>query len=79
MERKGNSKINSYKFSQIFGYKGANEKLQEDDVITCLKFDNEGKFIALGDKAGRVIVFEQSKTNEKNQHSFEYFTEFQSH
>lgn len=47
----------NYKFSQIFGYKGTSQKTQEEDIVTALKFDPTGKYIAVGDKAGRVIVF----------------------
>jgi serine/threonine-protein phosphatase 2A regulatory subunit B len=79
MERKGIQKQNSYKFSQIFGYKNTTDKLQKEDVITCLKFDNEGKMIAVGDRAGRVIVFDRSKSDQKGTGPFEYFTEFQAH
>jgi serine/threonine-protein phosphatase 2A regulatory subunit B len=63
MEKNSNAKTSGYKFSQIFGYKGPNETVQEEDIITCLKFDNEGKFIALGDKAGRVIIFENTNSS----------------
>lgn len=70
MERKPPQKQNSYKFSQIFGYKGIGDKLQDEDVITCLKFDNEGKMIALGDRAGRVIIFDRSKGEQKGNGSF---------
>ena len=51
------SKGSQYKYSQIFGYKGPNEKILQDDIITSVKFDSEGKMIALGDKAGRIIIF----------------------
>jgi serine/threonine-protein phosphatase 2A regulatory subunit B len=61
MERKPSQKQNSYKFSQIFGYKGTVDKVLEEDVITCLKFDKEGKTIAVGDRAGRVIIFDCPK------------------
>lgn len=51
------SKSSSYKYAQIFGYKGPNERVQEEDIITSLKFDHSGKYLALGDRAGRVILF----------------------
>jgi serine/threonine-protein phosphatase 2A regulatory subunit B len=57
MERSSKNSTGNYKFSQIFGYKGANEVVQEEDIISALKFDKEGRFIALGDRAGRIIVF----------------------
>lgn len=39
MERNIKNTTSNYKFSQIFGYKGANEPVQEEDIITALKFD----------------------------------------
>jgi len=29
-----------------------------DDIFTAIDFDASGRFIALGDKAGRITVFE---------------------
>lgn len=46
-----------YKFNQIFGYKGPNEKIMEEDIISVVKFDSSGKFLSLGDRAGRIIIF----------------------
>jgi serine/threonine-protein phosphatase 2A regulatory subunit B len=63
MERNSKNSTTSYKFSQIFGYKGANEPVQEEDIISALKFDKSGRYIALGDKAGRIIVFRNEATN----------------
>jgi len=39
-----------------------------------LKFDQEGRHIALGDKAGRVIVF-KSNAAKKKEERFSYYTE----
>jgi hypothetical protein len=41
----------------MFGYKGPGEKIQEEDIIAKLSFDQSGKFLALGDHAGRIIIF----------------------
>lgn len=57
MDKNGTSKGSSYKFTQLFGYKGPNEKILEEDIISAMKFDKSGKFLALGDKAGRIIIF----------------------
>lgn len=51
----------------------------EEDIISIIKFDNSGKFLSLGDKAGRIIVFEALENNKKKEQEYEYFTEFQSH
>lgn len=63
-----------YKCSQVFGYKGSNEKIHQEDIITKLKFSQDGKNLALGDKAGRVIVF-QSENSKKIDDKLNYLTE----
>jgi serine/threonine-protein phosphatase 2A regulatory subunit B len=78
MEKNTSSKGSSYKFAQLFGYKGPNEKIMEEDIISSIKFDKSGKFLALGDKAGRVIIFECPDSSKKKE-EYDYFTEFQSH
>ena len=78
MEKSTPSKATNYKFTQLFGYKGPNEKILEEDVINTLAFDPSGNFLAVGDKAGRVIVFE-AKESKKGATSYDYFSEFQSH
>lgn len=35
--------------------------MTESDELTALKFDKTGDYLALGDKAGRVIVFKHLK------------------
>lgn len=35
-----------------------------DDIFTALDFDSSGKYIALGDKAGRITVFESVELEE---------------
>lgn len=41
----------------MFGYKGPGEKIQEEDIISKISFDQTGKYLALGDHAGRIIIF----------------------
>jgi hypothetical protein len=36
------SKGANYKFNQMFGYKGVNEKINEEDIINVMKFDQTG-------------------------------------
>ena len=56
---------NSFQCRQVYGYKGK-EKVHEEDIISVMKFDEEGKHLAFGDKAGRVILFKvpEKKTTE---------------
>ena len=65
-------------FSQVFGDKSSMEKANEDDIISALKFDKTGKFLALGDRAGRLILFEENKIKGKNS-EYQYLSELQSH
>lgn len=78
MEKASSSKGANYKFGQLFGYKGPNEKIMEEDIISVMRFDNTGKKLALGDKAGRVIIFDCPESS-KRREDYEYFSEFQSH
>lgn len=71
---KEKSKGSEYKCSQVFGYKGNTDKIHEEDIISVLKFDLEGKHITVGDKAGRVILF-KSNTGKKKDEKFSYYTE----
>lgn len=73
MEISGKGSTSDYKFCQIFGYKGANEPVLEEDIITAIKFDKEGRFIALSDKAGRVIIFQSPENPDKTIYKLDYF------
>lgn len=64
------SKGANYKYSQIFGYKGPGERIVDEDIITKIKFDPTGNFVALGDKAGRIIVFNNQNSGKKKEESY---------
>ena len=78
IERIAPSKGQHYKQTQLFGYKGPGEKVLEEDIITALKYDSTGHHLALGDHAGRIIVFKERNSKNKEE-NLEYLTEFQSH
>lgn len=75
-----NNKL-EWKFTQVFGDKVTAEKVSDEDIINAMNFDSTGKYLALGDKAGRLIVFQRSisKKSKKNFSEFNYVTEIQSH
>ena len=75
-----NSKL-EWKFTQVFGDKVTAEKVSEEDIINAMNFDSTGKYLALGDRAGRLIIFQRSlsKKSKKNFSEFNYVTEIQSH
>jgi len=68
-----------WKFSQVFGDKTTSEQIQDEDIITSLEYDPTGKFISLGDRAGRLIIFDAAEGNKKGQVEYQYLTELQSH
>lgn len=67
----------SWKFSQCFGDKGNAEDISEADLISTVEFDSTGRYLATGDKGGRVVLFEREETKKSCQYKF--WTEFQSH
>lgn len=68
----------TYYCSQLFGYHSRSEKTIEEDYISALKFDPSGGMLALGDRAGRLIVFNTAGESKENQ-EYDYHYEFQSH
>lgn len=72
-----------WKFSQVFGDKTTSEQIHDEDIITAIEFDPTGKYLSLGDKAGRLIIFDSSNAGNfkgKNPNpEYQYLTELQSH
>ena len=64
------------------GYGESNRsRVTDQDVLSCLTFDQTGDFISVGDKGGRIILFKKfqgSKSGSKHI-DYEYYNEFQSH
>lgn len=47
-----------YKFHQRFGEKKLEtETTSDDDIITAMNFDKNGNHLAVGDRAGRIVIF----------------------
>ncbi|XP_038879247.1 serine/threonine protein phosphatase 2A 55 kDa regulatory subunit B beta isoform-like isoform X2 [Benincasa hispida] len=57
-----------WKFSQVFGERVAGEDIQNVDIISAIGFDKSGDNLAVGDRGGRVIIFERKdrKDTSKN-------------
>ena len=43
------------------------------DIVSAIEFDETGDFLAVGDRGGRVVVFEQDASD------YKFYAEFQSH
>ena len=50
-------------------------KTNEKDVLSAMKFDTKGELLSVGDKDGRVIIFERI-LNKDSELDFDYLTEF---
>lgn len=70
-----------WKFTQVFGDKHSADKVASEDIISALNFDKSGNFLAVGDRAGRLILFQRNlHTKSKTPfNEFIYLTEIQSH
>ncbi|XP_058088894.1 serine/threonine protein phosphatase 2A 55 kDa regulatory subunit B beta isoform-like [Magnolia sinica] len=82
-----------WKFSQVFGERTPGEEIEYGDIISAIDFEKKGKYLAAGDNAGRVVLFEQTDGKDPRswkelEHSdypvtwhpeYRFKTEFQSH
>lgn len=70
-----------WKFTQVFGDKFSADKVSNEDIISALSFDKSGDFLSVGDRAGRLILFQRNlHTKSKTPfNEFVYLTEIQSH
>jgi hypothetical protein len=50
--------------------------ISKHDLLSSISFCKRGDFLSVGDRGGRVIIFEHKNEGVED---FEYFTEFQSH
>ncbi|KVH98928.1 Protein phosphatase 2A, regulatory subunit PR55 [Cynara cardunculus var. scolymus] len=53
------SSILDWKFSQVFGERSPGEDVENIDVISAIEFDKSGDYLAVGDRGGRVVIFEK--------------------
>lgn len=72
-------KTGDFKLTQTFGDKSSSDKVAEEDVISAVEFDQSGKYLSLGDNAGRLIIFNMQQSKNKKSQEYTYYTELQSH
>ena len=60
---------------------GEREKtnINDTDILTAIKFDKTGQYLAVGDKGGRVIIFRYTDLKNSRYFDYRYFSEIQSH
>jgi serine/threonine-protein phosphatase 2A regulatory subunit B len=51
--------------------------ITKQDLLASIAFDKQGTMLSVGDRGGRVIVFQ--RVEEQGQVDYEYMTEFQAH
>jgi serine/threonine-protein phosphatase 2A regulatory subunit B len=66
-----------WSFKQIIGDDNPNQQTSEEDLISAISFDQQGNHLAIGDNAGRVILFQRDQSKEGNPYSF--LTELYAH
>lgn len=93
MEESNQQTMVPYKFSQCFGDKSENIEVADGklktflkgyfndfcvaDLISTVQFDSTGDFLASGDRAGRVVLFQRNYS--KKSCEYKFYSEFQSH
>lgn len=53
--------------------------VSKNDILTAITYDKTGKYLAVGDQGGRVIVFKYNELKNSRYFDYRYFTEIQSH
>lgn len=48
--------------------------ITKQDILSSIQFDKQGQFLSVGDRGGRVIVFQ--KVEENGVCDYDYMTEF---
>ncbi|KAM7274665.1 hypothetical protein ACFE04_016531 [Oxalis oulophora] len=88
------SSVLQWRFSQVFGERSPDEELQDVDIISSIEFDKTGDHLAVGDRGGRVVIFQRNDDTHNHSRSemerldftstehlpaYHYKSEFQSH
>jgi serine/threonine-protein phosphatase 2A regulatory subunit B len=68
-----------WKYLQVFGDKASSDNVSDEDIISAIQFDKTGRYLSLGDRAGRLIIFEIPQQKKKDKAEYQYLTELQSH
>jgi hypothetical protein len=76
MEARSEPSSGRYKLTQVFGTNEAIE-VSEEDIISRLQYDPTGRYLCLGDNAGRIIIFQtgESAGSGSAEGDFDYYAE----
>jgi serine/threonine-protein phosphatase 2A regulatory subunit B len=55
------------------------KNVSKNDLLTAIRYDKTGKYLAVGDQGGRVIIFKYNELKNSRYFDYRYFTEIQSH
>ena len=69
----GQTNNSNWKFTQKFGDRSTAEAVADEDIISAISYDLTGNFLSLGDRAGRLIVFERGDAGDRFE--YQYLTE----
>jgi hypothetical protein len=69
----GKNSSANYNIVQVFGDK--NGRVAEEDIISAVEFDQTGRYLSLGDRAGRLIIFDLQQCKNKKNIEYSYYTE----
>jgi serine/threonine-protein phosphatase 2A regulatory subunit B len=74
-------KILEWRFNQFLGEKLSDEEMKEEEnqsyVISEIKMTNNGNYVVVGDKGGRIILFKKQNYDSPKKHAkLQYFYEF---
>lgn len=79
-EKKEELRILEWRFSQFLGEKLKDEELKQEEnqsyIITDLKMTNNGEYVVIGDKGGRVILFKKNGYKNSIHPKLNYFFEY---
>jgi len=70
------TKDTEWKFSQVFGDK--TDEVTDVDIVSAIEFNHDGNFLGVGDRGGRIVIFERKKEKSSNK-QYKFYAEFQSH
>jgi len=71
-----NGVANSLNWVYINGLGERDQKnVSKNDILTAICFDKTGKYLAVGDQGGRVIIFKYNELKNSRYFDYRYFTE----